>query len=119
MVIQFGAAESRLLRLLRLAGGGSWTEQFHLSPIGIEPRLDSVPGIVDLGTNPLQLVAKPQLVANTRRERTDKPREPAPKLAGADISSRQDLVADKVAQDFRNADFADRKPSCSCHHVAG
>ena len=59
MVIQFGAAESRLLRLLRLTGGGSWTEQFHLSPIGIEPRLDSVPGIVDLGTNPLQLVAKP------------------------------------------------------------
>ena len=54
----------------------------------------------------LQLVAKPQLVANTRRELADKPREPAPKLAGADIRSRQDLVADKTAQDFRNADFA-------------
>jgi hypothetical protein len=49
-----------------------------------------------------------------RRERADKPREPAPKLAGADIRSRQDLVADKVAQDFRNADFADFLVS---HHV--
>src|ERR1700730_4593914 len=34
--------------------------------------------------------------------------------AGADIRSRQDLVADKVAQDFRNADFADFLVS---HHV--
>src|SRR6202035_3081045 len=55
----------------------------------------------------LQRVAKPQLVANTRRDLADEPREPAPKLTGADIRSRQDLVADKVAQDFRNADFAD------------
>jgi hypothetical protein len=49
MVIQFAAAESRLLRLQRLAGGGSRTEQFHLSPIGIKPRLDFFPGIVGLG----------------------------------------------------------------------
>ena len=59
MVIQFGASESRLLRLLRLAGGGSRTEQFQLSPIGIEPRLDFVRGVGDVGTNPLQGVAKP------------------------------------------------------------
>ena len=58
MVIQFGAAERRLLSLLRLARGGSRTKQFHLSAIGIEPRLDFFPGIVVLGTNPLQLVAK-------------------------------------------------------------
>jgi hypothetical protein len=62
----------------------------------------------------LQLVAKPQLIENTRCELADKPREPAPKLAGADIRSRQDLVADKVAQDFRNPDFADFLVS---HHV--
>src|ERR1700730_18970207 len=62
----------------------------------------------------LQLVAKPQLVANARRERADEPREPAPQLAGAYIRSRQDLVADKVAQDFRNADFAD---FLVIHHV--
>ncbi len=40
MVIQFGVAESRLLRLLRFAGSGSRTEQFHLSPIGVEQRLN-------------------------------------------------------------------------------
>jgi hypothetical protein len=62
----------------------------------------------------LQLVAKPQLVANTRCELADKPREPAPKLAGADIRSRQDLIADKVVQDFRNADSAD---FLVIHHV--
>ena len=54
----------------------------------------------------LQLVANPQLAANKRSEIADKPREPAPKLAGADVRSGQDLAADKVVQDFRNPDFA-------------
>ena len=66
---------------------------------------------VDLG---LQLVAKPQLVAYARRELADKPREPAPKFSGADIGSRQDLVADKVAKGFADADFAD---FLVIHHV--
>ena len=57
MVIQFRAAECRLLRFRRLVGGGSRAEQFHLRAVGVEPRLDPVYDIVGLGPDPLQLIA--------------------------------------------------------------
>ncbi|TPV99308.1 MAG: hypothetical protein USCAAHI_01259 [Beijerinckiaceae bacterium] len=62
----------------------------------------------------LQLVAKPQLVAYAWRELINKPRQPAPKLVGADIRSRQDFVVDEVAQNLRNPDFVNFLVS---HHV--
>jgi hypothetical protein len=44
----------------------------------------------------LQFVAKPQLAAYVWRELINNRRQPAPKLAGADIRSRQDFVADEI-----------------------
>jgi hypothetical protein len=56
-------------------------------------------------THKLQLVAKPQLAAYVWRELINNRRPPAPKLAGADIRSRQDFVADEVAQNLCYPDF--------------
>ena len=57
MIIEFGAAESRLLRLRRLIGSRSRAKQFHLRPIGVELRLNSIEDVVGLGMNSLQLVS--------------------------------------------------------------
>jgi hypothetical protein len=68
----------------------------------------------------LQFVAKPQLAAYVWRALINNRRQPAPKLAGADIASRQDFVADEVAQNLRNPDFSiSRKPSCSSRLAQG
>ena len=59
MIVQLGAVAIRLLGLRWRSGSGCGTEQLYLVAIGIEPRLDFVPGIGDVGTNALQLVAQP------------------------------------------------------------